>query len=88
MVEKTQTGNQMQFFLEEKHVNTQESMLDKQLNYYRNKDEIINNIQICMVKTITSVIKIVSLVCKQNTINANNPLIKKIQGTTFNQKKI
>jgi hypothetical protein len=74
--------------LEEKHVNTQESMLDKQLNYYRNKDEIINNIQICMVKTITSVIKIVSLVCKQNTINANNPLIKKIQGTTFNQKKI
>jgi hypothetical protein len=41
-----------------------------------------------MVKTITSVIKIVSLVCKQNTINANNPLIKKIQGTTFNQKKI
>jgi hypothetical protein len=98
MVEKTQKGNQMimesmdmiheiSFFLEEKHANTQESMLDKQLNYYRNKDQIINDIQICMVKAITSVIKIVSLVCKQNTTNANNPLIEIFQGTAFNQKK-
>jgi hypothetical protein len=67
MVEKTQKGNKMlmefvdmiyeiTFVLEEKHTNVQESMLDKQLNYYRNKDQIINNIQICMVKVITSII--------------------------------
>jgi hypothetical protein len=99
MVEKTQKGNQMlvesvdmiheiSFFLEEKHANIQESMLDKQLNYYKNKDQIINGIQICMVKAITSVIKIVSLVCRQSTTNANNPLIENFQGTTFYQKKI
>jgi hypothetical protein len=99
MVEKTQKGNQMlmesmdmiheiSFFLEEKHPNTQESVLDKQLNYYRNKDQIINDIQICMVKAITSIIKIMSLVCKQNTTNANNPLIENFQGTAFNEKKI
>jgi hypothetical protein len=99
MVEKTQKGNQMlvesmdmiheiSFFLEEKHTNTQESMLDKQLNYYRNKDQIINDIQICMVKAITSVIKIVSLVCTQNTTNANKPLIENLQGIAFDKKKL
>jgi hypothetical protein len=80
--------HEINFVLEEKHANTQESMLDKQLNYYRNKDQIINDIQICMVKTITNVTKIVSWLCKQNTTNANNPLVEIFQGIGFDQKGI
>lgn len=79
MVEVTHEGNEIlvqsiykihetNLVLGEKCASTQESRMDKQLHYYINKDQEIND----MIRAIPSLMQVMNMVLKQDTTNANN----------------
>jgi hypothetical protein len=53
-----------QAWLWRKRSKIQESIIDKQLNYFKNKDKLTNETQINMVKVITTFIDVMSMILK------------------------
>jgi hypothetical protein len=57
--------------IEDKCVKTQEIMFERQLNYYKCKDNIINETHMNMVKTITRLTHVLNMVLMKNKVGGS-----------------